>query len=784
MNRKLLRDLRSHKAQFASVLAIVALGTVILATLLIVPRSLDARLARIFEATDYEDARFQVADAPQAAAGRLEALENVSAVEATREEECPALVDGTEMNVRVISLPGEGNPAVNSLMIESGAYPPGDDEPACVVERHMAEEFGLRPGQEVTLLVGGREVPLKVSGTGASPRYLRLVANQSSLIEDPAQFGVIFMRAGEMDRVFGGARTNMFALRVRDVTALDATVEEASRLLAPYGVVSVNTGGGEQSTRLIRMDLDNMRNISVFFTLVFLWVASLAIYIALARVIYTEQRQIGTARALGYEKRSIATHFLLYGVLIGVAGGVVGAAGGIFTARLLEHSYSAMLGLPAVQRPPLPWGVLGVAVAAAVALCVLGAVMPALKSARIAPAAAMRIDAGVSLHAPPDQKRRPGLKRPGPWLRFPLRNLSRNRRRTVLTALGLVLTVSTLVTVSGVLTSMDFMIRKQLDSISTWDVAALLDGPHGPELLEAVASLPGVERAEGAIESPARIRTPGGSADVLVQAYRSDTAMHGLKGADGAVEPPGPGGLLVNRSITKDVPLKVGGTVTVDTAVGSMRMKVEGLLAEPMGVGCYADLSYVQEFAGTRGFNAVFVRAAPGEADGVAGTMRHMPGVVRVQTRSRLFQAMDEIISKMFRPIFLVFLVMILCIGFAIILTMVSITILERRPEIATMRTLGWGPGAVARSFLVEVEAVGLAVVPVGLALGWALCWVLINKVLSTGTAQLAPEMNITPAVYVGVACAFLATMALSVVPSIRGISRMDLASAARERGG
>src|SRR5450759_3865136 len=83
------------------------------------------------------------------------------------------------------------------------------------------------------------------------------------------------------------------------------------------------------------------------------------------------------------------------------------------------------------------------------------------------------------------------------------------------------------------------------------------------------------------------------------------------------------------------------------------------------------------------------------------------------------------------RQMFNVVLVMVMGIGIAIIFTMMSITMLERKQEIATRLTLGSRPWAVGRSFLIETTAIALGILPVGIVLGWALCWVLINKVLS-----------------------------------------------------
>jgi putative ABC transport system permease protein len=783
LNKKLLRDLFAHKTQVIAVLVIVILGTVIFTTLLIAPRSLESWLDRIFARTQYESFKVQVSAAPPSATARVQSLPGVTAVQGTIEKETTANVGGKDLTVRVISLPEAGRPSVNGLMMESGGYPAAGPQNASVAERHLARQFNLSPGDSFKLVIAGKDVPVTIAGTAASPRFLRLVADQSTVLSDPAQFGVIFMRQSDVERLFGSSEYNVIAARVSDPRAVDRTMKAAAASLAPYGVVGANTGTEEQSTRLMQMDLSNMKNVSVFFVLIFLWVSALAIYITLARIIYTEQRQIGTARALGYEKRPIVVHFLEYGLVIGITGGILGAIGGLFASGLTVTAYAGTLGLPPVQGGSRPWAMLAAGVVFAVVLAALGAVLPALRSARIMPAAAMRMDAGVSLPEPTLAASRRQRKKLLPsWLRFPLRNLSRNRKRTALSVIGLVLTLATLITVSGALGSIDYIMHKQFTQVTTWDVAAYLPRPVGPGFLKEVENIKGVVRAEPAIDSPARLQVAGDSADVSLQAYLPGTRMHGLFHAGGSTGPPGPGGMLVNSSLKRQLPLAVGETVRVDTAVGSASFKVEGFLSEPLGVSCYVDLAYVQRLTGTDAFNLVLVRTAPGADTSVSEALRRMPGVNKVETRRNTTSAVQGTINKAIRPMFSVVLIMVLVIGFAIIFTLTSITMLERRQEIATVLTLGKGPWSVARSFLIETLSVGLVVVPVGIALGWVLCWVLMYKVLSTSTTQLAPELSFAASTVVWISAAFLAVMALSVLPTARQISHIDLATAARER--
>lgn len=785
LNKKLLRDIRAHKAQVISVLLIVFLGTLIFTTLLLVPRSLGNKLTTIFDRTSYESFRLQVAGAPKVAVERLGAVGGVASVQGTVEKDVSAIIKGSDLTLRVISVPDVGEAKVNGLLMESGSYPAAGSGDV-IVERHLANEFGIEPGGTVTLLVNGRQVPVKVSGSAASPRFLRLVADQSTFLSDPAQFGVLFMRESDVARLLGASEYSAFAARVTDPAQEEAVMKAAAVAMQQYGVLGANTGAEEQSTRLINMDVTNMRSVSLFFVLVFLWVSSLAIYITIARIIYTQQRQIGTARALGYSEKSIVGHFLSYGLVLGVLGGLLGAAGGLLAAGLVVRSYSNTLGLPTVQTPTSVWDLLLAGLGIAVLLSVLGAVVPALRSAKILPAAAMRVDAGVSLREPSAKsvKRSEQRKRLPSWLRFPMRNLSRNRRRTALTVVGLVFTVATLVTVSGAIGSIDFMLHKQFDQITTWNVAAFLSVPAGQAMLEDVRGIEVVDRAEPAISSPARLEAEGATTDVLLQAYPEDTAMHGLVHAEGKGEPPRDGGMLVNRSVRRQVPLEVGDKVKITTALGSAVFRVDGFVKEPLGVGCYVDLAYVQKLIGRDVFNVVVIQCNPRDEALLAATLRKMDGVSKVETRSSTLGIMDSAISRAIRPMFNVVLVMVLVIGFAIVFTFTSITMLERRQEIATVLTLGSGPLSVTRSFLVETVSIGLIVLPFGVLAGWGLCWVLMNKVFSTSTTQLAPEMHLSIWPVIGLAALFLAVMALSVLPASRHLSKIDLATAARERAG
>ena len=117
----------------------------------------------------------------------------------------------------------------------------------------------------------------------------------------------------------------------------------------------------------------------------------------------------------------------------------------------------------------------------------------------------MRSEAGTSLgiirhHKRPGLAARLGL--PG-WLRITFRNIGRNRRRTLLTILGVVATLTLLVTATGGKDSVDYGLEKYLHGVLRWDTAVAFSEPVGPDVLAGVRAIKGVTAAEPAIDVPA-----------------------------------------------------------------------------------------------------------------------------------------------------------------------------------------------------------------------------------------------------------------------------------------
>ncbi len=346
-------------------------------------------------------------------------------------------INGHTLYGRAVSVPVRAQPAVSMLAMRSGDLPARG---AVGMEEHLAEHYGVKPGDTVELLGPSGWQPWSVSGSASSTEYfLRPARSQQEIMTTPETFGVVFMTEPDFTQVVAQPADQLL-LHARDRGAAPALVTAATDLAISSGLAVISRDQ-QPSYRAVQDDVDSVGTFATLLPWLFLLAAVAGTYVLLSRLVTAQRAVIGTLSANGVSASAIRAHYLAYGVAVGLVGATVGLIGGWLLAGWFTSRYTQALGLPERVTSLQPSSLI-IGAVSGIAAAALAAWVPARAASRMSPAEAMRISppgarGGVSVL----ERLLPPLRRmPARW-RMTVRGLTRNRRRALLTICGVVMAV-------------------------------------------------------------------------------------------------------------------------------------------------------------------------------------------------------------------------------------------------------------------------------------------------------------------------------------------------------
>ena len=773
--KKTLRDMKSAWAQSLALAVIVALGIAGLISMDGAYRDLSTSYNYAYDTLHFADVTFSVGAAPEDVVQKVARLDGVEAVAGRLIVDTGyELPSGEPIRARFIGMPTAGQPAVNGVHVGEGRYLRPGDTNVVLVESHFAKIYGLHPGDEATPIVNGRKTPMKIVGVASSPEYLIVSRSKQDVLPSARTFAVLFAPLPQVQKMFGlEGKVNDIAIRVEPGADRSKVVEEVKGVLAPYGIASITPREHQPSNEALGLDLEGFKETAYLIPALMLFVAAMAVYIMLSRTVHAQQPQIGLMKALGYGDGSVMLHYLVYAVAIGVLGSVLGILTGQPLATTITKVYTGELGIPMVKTQLYPDLWIG-GVGMMLLFVVAGSIGPARTSAKVAPAIAMKVDASTAL-----VKGRTSiverLVRLPFWLRLPVRDVFRVRRRSISTGIGVVFSIMLVVLGFAFMDSMNFLFDQGL--MQNWDMLAQFSMPQTQMVSKKVASWDGVRYVEEHVEMPVTIRAKGKNQSVLLYAVKPDTKMPPIDLVGPTKDLPqalSDDRIVLTDYMAKKMGLREGDEVEVSTPFGSLEFKVGGISREYITSVAYVSLERVQELAGAKIFNALYIKADPARQVEIKKKLYHLPGVANVQIREEMMNDIKSFMGLYYAFVGIIFLFAAI-LAFALLFNTMTVSVLERQREYATMRAIGASGWRI--TWLMTMESMilwALTLVP-GLFLGWLVSY----YAMGTFNSDLFVfYLKIAPRSYVLSAVGILVVMLLSALPAIRHVNRLKLAEA------
>ncbi|MGA7226734.1 MAG: FtsX-like permease family protein [Acidimicrobiia bacterium] len=773
------RDMRRQRAQFLAVALTIGLGVMLFASTYDAYQNLNSSYKYTYGRLDFADITVVGAGSDFAAQARQ--IEGVAAVETRLQADIPMRVDGEVFVGRIVGYPSSGQPEVNKIDVRQGSYFAGEPGAEVVIEDHMAKDFDLGVGDRFEMHIGGDWAESTISGVAISAEYIWPAKSRQEIFPTPGTFGVVFGDESLFDSIPPAVTVSQVLIVYNDgadVEATDAAVRQAAE---QAGAGDVVTQAKHPSNETLQLDVSGFQELAVMFPALFMTAAAMAAFILLTRIVYSQRSQIGTLRASGMDKRTVLRHYLSYGVRLGLISGIVGVLVGMALAYVITGLYTQGLGIPDTVRgfhPITPFiGVLfGLAAGA------IGAYAPARTAFRVSPAEAMRGDvpAGGGGRSLFEVVVPPLRSLPVRWLMV-LRGIGRNKRRSLSTALGVVLAAILIMVSWGMIDTIAEILDRQFNVVSVEDADIILAAPVSDQSIQSVAAIDGVDRVEPVITLQATVGSDGRSYSTTIEGYQPDTTMHGFP--DGLPQ----SGILAGKGLKDELGVEVGDEVTIGlpTLGTEFSTKIEGFLDEPIGTYLYIDQSILTAQAPDAS-----VLGAPGvtilKASFDSGVDRKMVisdiadvNVVAAAVDARTLYDLIQQYLGFFYAFVGVMLVLGGALAFALMFNTISVNVAERSGEFATMRANGLSHANIAR--LVATENVLLTVLGLipGVLIGY---WSGAFFLSAFSNDVFILDFYMSPLSIAGTALALLLVAGLSLIPALRTVRRLDIGKVVRER--
>lgn len=448
---------------------------------------------------------------------------------------------------------------------------------------------------------------------------------------------------------------------------------------------------------------DRMRAIGRVFPVLFFLVAALISLTTMTRMVEEQRVQIGTLKALGYSKFSIAKKYVYYALAATLGGSVVGVLiGEKILPYIIIYAYKIMYQhIPDILVPyHMSYAVQATVIA--VACTLLATMFSCYKELASQPAELMR-------PASPKQGKRILLERiPFLWKRFnftwksSIRNLIRYKKRFFMTIFGIGGCMALMLVGFGLKDCIYEIADLQYEKVQFYDATAYMNDEPEEEDREKILNYLEQEHAvSGYIQARMqKLKVKSDSAEESLYLMTPESteriedflSFHSRIGSE--VYSLEKDQVILTEKMSQMLDVKVGDTIVIeDEDRGDKKVKIGAVCENYLGHYLYLSPDKYEELYGALPrYNSVIYSVKDGredEIEKVGSRLLEYDDVLNVTYTSSLEGRLDD----MLKSLNLVIVVLIISAGmlaFVVLYNLNNINITERQRELATLKVLGF----------------------------------------------------------------------------------------------
>ncbi len=687
--KKMLRDMKIHKAQFISIFLMSFLALFIYAGLGSETIGYKKELEQYYSNNHFADIWLYSSNFTYEDEIKVEELEEVD--RAQLRLSCDVTMQLEQQPTMKVYFLNQND--INQVYVVEGNPFDCNDSNGIWLDYEFAKKRNLSVGESLTFSAFNVELTKEIKGLVYNPEYI--YKTSTNMFPDHYMSGFAYLSEDALPDDIPKIHNEMILTLSNPKEINLSQFEDKLYDLLP---VNIETQSAGLSVFISR---DNFRSHVVFsnevtereamtavFPIAFIAIVLLTIMTTMTRLVDNQRLQIGILKAVGFRKSRIMKHYLTYGVVLTLAGGLLGAITGPCILPSLFHSVmKTTFSLP-VWKAAFPYSsILVILVCALLALLIT--FVTCLKILREVPASVLRPKA-------PKSAKLTRLEKTDFWKRrsfstqWNLRDIIRSKARSFMAIVGVAGCMGLLVCGFGCLNLFDSLLSTKYDKISKYENKYTFAETATMEQKDNVRrSIEGEYTMTSPIELKFGLNKKATELDVV----DNISMIHYLDTSWERMQLPNDG-ICITKKIADELGVKVG---------EKLRFHIYGdsHWAEVTVTAIYRDPAEQTTTMSCSAFEDLGYTFIPTEILSLEEKQDNLPGVTTIENIKDSRSSMESMLETMY------LLIGVLCIAAALLAIVVLynlgvLSLAEKERELATLKVIGFQAGKLRKLLLFQ----------------------------------------------------------------------------------
>ncbi len=737
--KKLWRTMSLYKAQFISMVIMIALGVGIFVGFNMEWVSIEKNTDSFFEATDFAD--YRIVSESGFSKEELEDISDMDGVDrASRYVSVSADVKGKSGDS--VALTVTENENVSGVMLIDGAAYDDKSSDGIWLSDKYAKANDISIGDDMILEYKDFEIKGEVKGLIKSSEHMVCVRDQTQLMPDYTTYGYAYISPLFYEDVMGYEYYPQ--LNVISDMSKKTFIEEADdvldRTLLVLSKAENSSSAGADS------EIEEGKTMGSILPVLFLLIAVLTMVTTMHRLAAKEKIQIGTLKALGFKDKRILRHYTSYAFMIGITGTIIGVILGYFVAYLIlspDGAMSTYFDLPE-WKLYLPWFCYVILAAIIILLTLIGYL--SVKTMLQGTAA----DA-LRPYSPKKMKRLLIEKshmfdRFSFGIRWNLRDAMRHKTRMAMSLIGIVGCTLIITASLGMRDTMDSFLKLYYNDATNYNTRIYMAEDASADARNEIA-----DKYSGDTSSTVSVQIEDKAVSLDIYDIANDKVR--FPSANGGFESIGDDGAYICSRIADEFDLKAGDTFEICPygEDDEYTLKVSGI-TRSVSENIVISPEYADELHIDYMMDSVYTDTPKADIESDSA-------IKSVQSKQAIIDSFDSVMEMMdMMIVILIIAAAVLAIVVLYNLGVMSYT--ERYTEMATLKVTGFRDRKIGRLLIGQNLWTSLIGVVIGLPVGYGTLAYLMNALAS----EYELEVAITPVTY---AVSIIVTFGVSLLVSM-----------------